>query len=110
MGIEKYVQVGAKTDNGGALTKRIAYSIRSYLQDYQNTANNKESRIEALRKAAQIIEHILTDTNKDLPEFEVMILHQAFMNILVKVKSGIINRNNLYNFKDEIGFLKILEG
>ena len=106
--INAYTQVAANTNTSAQLNVQIFRSVLAYLQDYKNTSNSKGMRIGSLEKASQLLEHIVSDINVNIEGEESDILHAGFLKILTKVKQAILDKDSLYDFSNEIGFIKVL--
>ena len=88
-------------------TKLVFKSLRLYLEDYKDTSNSKQKRVESLIAASTLVSYIIPDLIADPPVG--VLLKEGFVSIEDKVKAGIIYQQTLQNFDSEIGFLLILE-
>ena len=88
-------------------TKLVFKSLRLYLEDYKDTSNSKQKRVESLIAASTLVSYIIHDLIADHPVG--VLLKEGFVSIEDKVKAGIIYQQTLQNFDSEIGFLLILE-
>ena len=82
---------------------RIAGSLLFHIGVYTNTSNKKQQRIQALNDADAIIDFCLC-----MLEDDQAFLRTALMKILNKIVKAKMEPQTLFDFKDEIGFLRIL--
>ena len=85
----------------------VALSIRLYLQIYADTSNKKEDRFKAMETAQQILEFVTENVN--VSDDSTRILYNALIKILGKVVESQMKQSKMLCFKNEIGFLKMIE-
>ena len=99
------------TDLTGAQpTKQLFSSIRLYLQDYKDTSNSKEERLKALKDADTLTDWVISDVliygKEDVGSKMFSI---GIYNISNTIKAALVNPQTLFDVKDAIGFLSIIE-
>ncbi len=85
----------------------IFKSIKLYLIDYKDTSKKKVDRYHALNDASILVDYILDDLMVKSSEGEI--LRSGFESIRGKIKQAAFDSQVLYDFSDDIGFLRILD-
>lgn len=104
--LDKYKKVSNTTSNESEMDWKVVNSILLYIRSYQNTSLQKKVRLDELNKAKALLEFVANNVKLGTPEGEI--LFAGFNKILLKTTQAVINSNELYDFKDEIGFLNIV--
>jgi hypothetical protein len=82
-------------------------SIRLYIEDYRDTSKKKSERINALAKGEILVRHILEEMIPNSPGSTI--LAAPFAEMQGKMEDAVFNSQELYDFSDDIGFLRILD-
>ena len=87
-------------------TDKVFKSITSYINKYVDTSFKKDVRLDSARKAAEICQHYAQEYPKNSDTDKM--IYGVFNKLALKLNQASTDRNNLYNFENEIGFLNII--
>ena len=90
--------------------KKLFSSIRLYLLDYKDTSKSKVDRLKALQAADNIVDYVIRDVLKFAGEdIGSKLFSAGIYSVSNSIKFALVSPNTLYDFKDAIGFLNIIE-
>lgn len=81
-------------------------SILSHILTYQDTSIKKINRIESAKAAKLLCEYVITMFVPDSSDGIALV--QGFQIINLKLTEAIMKPDQLYDFSDEIGFLRTI--
>ena len=87
-------------------TKDVFKNIIVRIGTYRNTSINKATRLEQLREGKLMVEWIVTVFYPETAEDEIVV--QGLLKIAEKMTFAIMQPEKLFDFSDELGFLRVI--
>ena len=84
-------------------------SIIGYIEFYSDTSNKKLLRLQAMVNASELLEFIHQNMAVPTNEDANTLVFVAIQKILLKTKEALIRESDVIQFRDEIGFLRMLD-